>query len=1401
MISGTTQVTSPIAPTSVIDLYPTHDNIYGQDGLRNVLTTLDRNAIPNLRRRAGMLVGVLADDSYWRLKNVVWDGTNNDWEPFILGTSNTFSNGLTENLGNVKLGGALIENTNIDGAYNLLLGTITPLTFFSVYTSDTINNGIFEVGPTYSVLGSSSSTQGSEIALDLSYAYLSSYDNTGTYLPNSLFIHNQPQVVANNGINNTIIFEDQITSKGAVYALDYSANFTLESLVTKRWTESLVANYVPLSQKGLANGVATLDGSGKIPVSQLASSVMQYQGQYNATTNTPSLINGTGDTGDVYEVIVAGTHDFGAGNITFNIGDWVVYNGTIWEKSINSNEVVSVNGFSGAVNLTTTNISEGTNLYYTDVRVGTYISGLGLLAGTIANTQIAFGNASSAITGSNLFTYDGTNVALGLLAATSKLHIKGVDSTSSNYGLKIDNLSGNLFAIRNDSYLYANMPAGIDLIANDATTNLGAVGGSLTRVKIQGGAGALLKIQNVGYSEAPYYFAGSQGGASYEHVIYEELTTGSSNAVYPNYGKNIIIKDRRPDLGVRVDSVIAILVRKDPANTNTLLRYSSANFSDGYVSIGYDLNYIPTSQLDVSASGSGTVALNLNTSSTQDSKLHFRTNNAATARAQLYVQDSNQTFNLYTLNSDTIFWNGNGLAQVKTLTLFTDTTAKFENNVGIGINPSGYKLHISSISSSVLKTEAIGTDNNTIFTSDYYTASLSLNSYTSGQIGSGGSNISLNNNGLTRGSLAINTSTSVFNISSSNGYWLLLSNGTTESIGLGQGGNYIGFNTNGVNKMLLSGATGALNIVTGNTTIGALVGAPSFAAMYMNVTPNTNNYVLASNGTTLIVNGQSEILYAINNSTKATMDVNKFNVLQPMSVGSIIPSGPQQFAVNGLSYFKGTTNSSSDYSIIVENLALTQLFTVRNDGDVRVSQDPIFPLSVATKQYVDNSLSATGIVDITRAALITLKSTSALVKGVTYRITDRYTGYSFGDDRGYVYVKALSNNELAKEAIRIMACPSYYNTGVAFTYTWIGVWHSSKTVNINDYAIYGGRVYKNLTGSIGTSSDEVTLDAVNWVQIAKSNSLSRYEDIQFNVIYDFNNDWFEQQTDGSGNVVGIDYYTYTDFGLNYNPCDITDWNFVAGRNTGIAYFYENKIPLGIYNNTGTTISNNTGNSDCAIYNNTSDSIYNNKATNISGNTCANIAFNTIGQILNNANTGNISYNSTGMMYQIAGNSSNVVNIIFNTNKGNININDNIGSIEYNDDTILDILNLPSTITKVSKNQLYNDVISGNDVYTIDITGLTTLDLGTNSELLKNVVLISSNSSESIDTILNMPPDIKPILEPKFGLIVNFIHGTGANQPRIEGGANTYVNGSYSEWIEFEISKLNVIRQFNIATYI
>jgi hypothetical protein len=144
---------------------------------------------------------------------------------------------------------------------------------------------------------------------------------------------------------------------------------------------------------GAALGVATLDAGGKVPVSELPAAVLgalSYQGTWDASTNTPTLTSSVGTKGYYYVVSVAGSTNLN-GITDWLVGDWAVYNGTAWQKVDNTDAVTSVNGFTGAVSLTTTNIAEGTNLYYTDVRAR---------ASNSAGTGISYDSATGVITNS-----------------------------------------------------------------------------------------------------------------------------------------------------------------------------------------------------------------------------------------------------------------------------------------------------------------------------------------------------------------------------------------------------------------------------------------------------------------------------------------------------------------------------------------------------------------------------------------------------------------------------------------------------------------------------------------------------------------------------------------------------------------------------------------------------------------------------------------------------------------------------------------------------------------------------------------------------------------------------------------------------------------------------------------
>ena len=85
--------------------------------------------------------------------------------------------------------------------------------------------------------------------------------------------------------------------------------------------------------RGLPNGVATLDLNGRVPYSQLPESAVEFKGYWNAATNTPTLVDGTGTKGDMYYVDVAGTRDLGSGTQRFYVGDRVLYDGSVWKNT------------------------------------------------------------------------------------------------------------------------------------------------------------------------------------------------------------------------------------------------------------------------------------------------------------------------------------------------------------------------------------------------------------------------------------------------------------------------------------------------------------------------------------------------------------------------------------------------------------------------------------------------------------------------------------------------------------------------------------------------------------------------------------------------------------------------------------------------------------------------------------------------------------------------------------------------------------------------------------------------------------------------------------------------------------------------------------------------------------
>jgi hypothetical protein len=170
----------------------------------------------------------------------------------------------------------------------------------------------------------------------------------------------------------------------------------------------------------IADTDSILGAFGKVQnqISALVGGVM-YEGTWNASTNTPTITSSVGSKGDYYIVATAGSTNIN-GITSWNIGDWIIFNGSTWDKVDNTDAVSSVNGYTGAVSLVTSDVPESGSLYFTNARaIGStltgYTSGSGVVAATdtiLQAIQKLNGNVSGLVTGvSSVFGRTGAVVA------------------------------------------------------------------------------------------------------------------------------------------------------------------------------------------------------------------------------------------------------------------------------------------------------------------------------------------------------------------------------------------------------------------------------------------------------------------------------------------------------------------------------------------------------------------------------------------------------------------------------------------------------------------------------------------------------------------------------------------------------------------------------------------------------------------------------------------------------------------------------------------------------------------------------------------------------------------------------------------------------------------------------
>lgn len=303
-------------------------------------------------------------------------------------------------LGGINLTGNLIPT--IDNIYSL--GNITNR-WIGAYFG---NAGIYIQDTTLGTTGSMSLDNG-QMLFDDNIESI----QVGPAAGNAIQLHTDGIKVTNSALD---INMGTVGDTGNTHILNAGIKFLDDTVQTTA--------AIPLTQKGVANGVATLGSDGKVTPSELPAGSVFFKGTWDASTNTPTLVDGVGTAGWEYQCTVAGTVDFGTGPIAFNVGDFVIYNGALWQRIPGGTGVTSFNTRTGAVVLSsgdvTNALSNGsiTNNYLANtgvtINTGAGLSGGGpvslggilnlavtgvvnILAGTGVNVVTSLGNSTISI--------------------------------------------------------------------------------------------------------------------------------------------------------------------------------------------------------------------------------------------------------------------------------------------------------------------------------------------------------------------------------------------------------------------------------------------------------------------------------------------------------------------------------------------------------------------------------------------------------------------------------------------------------------------------------------------------------------------------------------------------------------------------------------------------------------------------------------------------------------------------------------------------------------------------------------------------------------------------------------------------------------------------------------------
>lgn len=192
-----------------------------------------------------------------------------------------------------------------------------------------------------------------------------------------------------------------------------------------------------------------------------------FQSVWNATTNSPTLVSSLGTKGYYYIVSVAGSTNLD-GITDWKVGDWAIFDGTVWRKVDNTDAVSSVNSLTGAVSLDTSNVPDTSNKrYVTDANLVVIGNTSGVNTGDNAtNSQYSGLAASKEDTSNKVATFTGNETSTTKFPVVKAI-IDYFTSTQIKSILGISTLSGSNTGDETTSTLGATINGASAAVPND----------------------------------------------------------------------------------------------------------------------------------------------------------------------------------------------------------------------------------------------------------------------------------------------------------------------------------------------------------------------------------------------------------------------------------------------------------------------------------------------------------------------------------------------------------------------------------------------------------------------------------------------------------------------------------------------------------------------------------------------------------------------------------------------------------------------------------------------------------------------------------------------------------------------------------------------------------------------